>query len=189
MTMGTCTLPRCTSLPPTRTAMRRTTPTRMTGMHHAPRTRMAPHARTITVITPHMPDAPAPVVQDAHEREHADQIQNRFADREVTTGQIVMFGLTGGLIPCPASITVLLLCLQLKKIALGATLVLGFSVGLALTMVASGVVAALGVKHLSKHMERSGRFSELARNAPYFSGGLMLIVGAYVGWQGLHALA
>lgn len=59
--------------------------------------------------------------QDAHERAHADDIRRRFANREVTTGQIVLFGLTGGLIPCPASITVLLLCLQLKKAALGAT--------------------------------------------------------------------
>ena len=125
---------------------------------------------------------------DAHAREHADQIQRRFAGREVTTGQIVMFGLTGGLIPCPASITVLLLCLQLKKIALGATLVLGFSIGLALTMVASGVVAALSIKHLSKHVS-SGRFSELAAKAPYFSGVLILLVGVYVGYQGLHALA
>ena len=125
--------------------------------------------------------------QDAHAREHAEQIQRRFAGREVTTGQIVMFGLTGGLIPCPASITVLLLCLQLKKIALGATLVLGFSIGLALTMVASGVVAALSIKHLSKHVS-SGRFSELAAKAPYFSGVLILLVGLYVGYQGLHAL-
>ena len=124
---------------------------------------------------------------DAHARGHADDIQRRFAGREVTTGQIIMFGLTGGLIPCPASITVLLLCLQLKRIALGATLVLGFSIGLALTMVASGVIAAIGVKHLSKRMS-GGRFSELAAKAPYFSGGLILLVGLYVGWQGLHAL-
>jgi ABC-type nickel/cobalt efflux system permease component RcnA len=124
---------------------------------------------------------------DAHARAHASDIQRRFAGREVTTGQIVLFGLTGGLIPCPASITVLLLCLQLKRIALGATLVLGFSVGLALTMVASGVIAALGVKHLSKRVN-SGRFSELAAKAPYFSGGLILLVGIYVGWQGLRAL-
>ena len=130
----------------------------------------------------------APDAQDPHARMHAEQIQSRFAGRQVTTGQIVMFGLTGGLIPCPASITVLLLCLQLKKIALGAVLVLGFSLGLALTMVAAGVVAALGVKHMSKRLEGSGRLGALAANAPYFSGALMLIVGLYVGWQGLHAL-
>jgi len=131
-----------------------------------------------------LPDAAG---QDAHARAHAEQIQSRFAGREVTTGQILMFGLTGGLIPCPASITVLLLCLQLKRIALGATLVLGFSIGLALTMVASGVIAALGVKHLARHVG-SGRLGEFAAKAPYLSGGLILLVGLYMGWQGLHAL-
>ena len=34
--------------------------------------------------------------QDAHELAHANDIRRRFADRNVTTRQIVMFGLTGG---------------------------------------------------------------------------------------------
>ena len=127
------------------------------------------------------------VPQDAHARAHADDIQRRFAGRHVTTGQIVMFGLTGGLVPCPASITVLLLCLQLKRVALGATLVLGFSIGLALTMVASGVVAALGVRHLSRRLD-SGRFGALAAKAPYLSAVLILGVGGVLGWQALRTL-
>ena len=49
--------------------------------------------------------------EDAHARAHRLEIEKRFAGRKVTTGQIVMFGLTGGLIPCPASVTVLLVCL------------------------------------------------------------------------------
>ncbi|MRR07310.1 MAG: nickel/cobalt efflux transporter RcnA [Deltaproteobacteria bacterium] len=131
-------------------------------------------------------DVSAPGYQDPHELAHANDIRRRFANREVTTGQIVMFGLTGGLIPCPASITVLLLCLQLKQIALGTTLVLCFSIGLALTMVMSGSLAALSIKHVSK---RWSGFGEFARKAPYFSGALILLVGFYVGYQGLHALA
>jgi nickel/cobalt exporter len=123
--------------------------------------------------------------QDPHERAHAEDIRRRFTNREVTTGQIIVFGLTGGLIPCPASITVLLLCLQLKKIALGATLVLSFSIGLALTMVASGALAALSVKHVSK---RWSGFGAISRKAPYFSGGLIVLVGLYVGYLGLRAL-
>ncbi|WP_137909992.1 MULTISPECIES: nickel/cobalt efflux protein RcnA [unclassified Burkholderia] len=124
--------------------------------------------------------------QDAHERAHANDIRRRFANREVTTGQIVMFGLTGGLIPCPASITVLLLCLQLKQIALGATLVLCFSIGLALTMVVSGTLAAISVKHVSK---RWSGFGDFARKAPYFSGALIMLVGLFVGYQGVVALS
>ncbi|HXA53512.1 MAG TPA: nickel/cobalt efflux transporter [Solirubrobacteraceae bacterium] len=128
----------------------------------------------------------APGYQDPHELAHANDIRRRFAHREVTNAQIVVFGLTGGLIPCPASITVLLLCLQLKKLALGATLVLCFSVGLALTMVAAGAVAALGVRHAAR---RFSGFGELARRAPYFSGAVILLVGLYIGYQGLHTLA
>lgn len=122
--------------------------------------------------------------QDAHELAHARDIQRRFADRHVTTTQIVIFGLTGGLIPCPGAITVLLLCLQLKEFALGAALVLCFSVGLALTMVTSGVIAALSVKHVSKRL--SG-FGEIVRKAPYVSGGVILLIGLYLGINGwLH---
>lgn len=109
--------------------------------------------------------------QDAHELAHANDIRRRFADRKVTTGQIVMFGPTGGLIPCPASITVLLLCLQLKQVALGATLVLCFSIGLALTLVTVGAAAALSAKHASS---RFSWFGDVARRAPYLSGGLIV---------------
>lgn len=126
--------------------------------------------------------------QDAHERQHAEDIRRRFAGQQVSTGQIVVFGLTGGLIPCPGAITILLLCLQLRRVALGSVLVLCFSLGLALTMVASGVVAALGVRYAER---RFGGFGTLVRKAPYASGLVILCVGAYMtlqGWQTLpHA--
>lgn len=123
---------------------------------------------------------------DPHERAHAEDINRRFAHRHVTTGQIVLFGLTGGLIPCPASITVLLLCLQLKQIALGAALVLCFSIGLALTMVLVGAAAALGVRHVS---QRWSGFDEIAATAPYLSGALVSAVGLYTLYAGFAALA
>lgn len=124
--------------------------------------------------------------QDAHELAHANDIRRRFADRNVTTGQIVLFGLTGGLIPCPAAVTVLLLCLQLKEIPLGAVLVLCFSIGLAITLVAVGAAAAIGVRHAN---ERWSWFSAAARRAPYLSGVLIILVGIYVGVQGWTHLA
>lgn len=130
-------------------------------------------------------DVVSPGYQDAHELAHANDIRRRFADRNVTTGQIVMFGLTGGLIPCPAAITVLLLCLQLKRVAMGALLVLCFSVGLAITMVVAGVVAALSVRQVSK---RFSGFGELARRAPYVSSAVILCIGVYVATQALSTL-
>jgi nickel/cobalt exporter len=124
-------------------------------------------------------------IEDAHEKAHADDIKKRFTGQHVTTGQVILFGLTGGLIPCPAAITVLLLCLQLKQFSLGIALVLCFSIGLALTMVASGVIAAFSVHHLKKHWSGFGAF---AHKAPYFSSALIICVGLYVGYQGWNGL-
>lgn len=123
---------------------------------------------------------------DAHERAHANDIMRRFEGRSVTTGQILLFGLTGGLIPCPAAITVLLLCLQLKQLTLGIILVIFFSVGLAVTMVSAGVLASLSVKHIRK---RWSGFSAFARRAPYASGGLMIVIAIYMAISGTIGLS
>lgn len=125
--------------------------------------------------------------QDAHEQAHANDIRKRFTNREVTTGQIILFGLTGGLIPCPAAITVLLLCLQVKEVALGGLLVLCFSIGLAMTLVTVGAAAAVGARQASNRWPWLGT---VARRAPYLSCVLIIGVGLYVGihgWIGLNA--
>jgi nickel/cobalt exporter len=122
---------------------------------------------------------------DAHARAHAADIRKRFAGRSVTTWQIVLFGLTGGLIPCPAAITVLLLCIQLKQFSLGFTLVLSFGIGLAITMVSAGALAALSMRHIER---RWTGFSRFARQAPYVSSALIVAVGVYTGWLGWNAI-
>jgi nickel/cobalt exporter len=120
---------------------------------------------------------------DAHARAHAADIRKRFSGRNVTTAQIVLFGLTGGLIPCPAAITVLLLCLQLKQFSLGFVLVLCFGIGLAITMTSAGVLAALSLRHVERHWSGFRRF---AHRAPYVSAALIVLVGVYTGWTGLQ---
>ena len=119
--------------------------------------------------------------RDAHELAHADEIRRRFASGNVTTGQIVMFGLSGGLIPCSAAIAVLVLCLQVNQIWLGVALVLCFSIGLAITLIAAGTIAAIGMRHFSR---RWPGFGELAQRLPYLSSIVMIGLGLYVGWQG-----
>ena len=115
--------------------------------------------------------------QDAHARAHASEIQRRFSSGPVTDGQILLFGLTGGLIPCPAAITILLICIQLKAFTLGAALVICFSIGLALTLVTVGVGAAWSVHQAAT---RWRGFNALAKRAPYFSGTLIALVGIYM---------
>jgi len=122
---------------------------------------------------------------DAHARTHAADIRKRFADRSVTTWQIVLFGLTGGLIPCPASIAVLLVCMQVKEFALGFALVLCFGIGLAITLMSAGMLAAVSVRHIERRVSGFGRF---ARHAPYASAALIVMVGLYTGWLGLRSI-
>lgn len=123
--------------------------------------------------------------EDAHEREHAADIEKRFANRSVTTGQIILFGLTGGLMPCPAAFAVLLVCLQLKKFTLGFALVVAFSLGLAITLVSVGAIAAFSLRHASKRFKG---FGEIARRAPYISSAVMAVIGIVIAVQGLRHL-
>lgn len=123
---------------------------------------------------------------DAHARAHAAEINTRFASGKATTGQTILFGLTGGLIPCPAAITVLLLCLNLQKFWLGVTLVSAFSIGLALTLVGAGIIAAVGLNYARKKTDTVDAF--LAK-APYFSAALVALIGVYMFWSGWVHLA
>lgn len=123
--------------------------------------------------------------QDTHERAHAQDIVQRFGGRPVTTPQIVLFGITGGLMPCPAAFTVLLVCLQLKRATLGFVMVGAFSFGLALTMVATGALAAWSVQHAQ---QRFRGFGEFMRRAPYISCALLVLLASYMAWQGWHGL-
>jgi nickel/cobalt transporter (NicO) family protein len=74
----------------------------------------------------------------------------------------------------------LVLCLQVNPIWLGA-LVLCFSIGLAITLIAVGMTPAIGMHHFSR---RWPGFGELAQRAPYFAGIVMIGLGLYVGRAG-----
>jgi nickel/cobalt exporter len=102
----------------------------------------------------------------------------------VTTGQIVWFGFTGGLMPCPSAIAVLLVCLQMKAFALGVAMVAAFSVGLAATLVAIGVSVAWGS---GKLLQRWAGFERFAAKLPYISAGFVLVLGLIVSAVGLNA--
>ena len=73
-----------------------------------------------------------------------------------------------------------LICLQLKKFALGIVIVLAFSVDLATTLVVTGVIAAWSLRHAAK---RFAGFGKLARkllylsSAAYRNGGLHRLAG------------
>ncbi|MEM8693601.1 MAG: nickel/cobalt efflux transporter [Pseudomonadota bacterium] len=133
----------------------------------------------------HQDDALDDAHLDAHARFHAAEIRERLATGKVGTWQTILFGLSGGLIPCPAAITVFILCLHLGQFALGVTLVSAFSIGLAITLVAIGIVAAVGLKVMSS---RTSRFDRLLRAAPWISAALIALIGVAIIWTGFSHL-
>ncbi len=126
-----------------------------------------------------------PEYLDAHARAHAADLERRFAGRTVTTPQIVLFGLTGGLLPCPAAFSVLLVCLQLKRYTLGFATVLAFSVGLAITLVSAGAVAAVSVRQAGKRFKG---FDRMLGGLPYLSVGVMTAIGVFIAVSGARGI-
>ena len=124
---------------------------------------------------------------DHHGHSHmsAEEIKQRYSGRKVNAKEVMWFGFTGGLLPCPAAIAVLLVSLHLKQFTLGVTMVLAFSLGLAITLVTIGVVAAWGARKAASSW--SG-FERIAARLPLVSGTIVLLVGLMMSVQGLRAL-
>lgn len=111
---------------------------------------------------------------DEHARAHAATMPEYAKKGERPTNwQIITFGAAGGMIPCPASITVMLLALSIGKLGAGLFAVAGFSIGLAITLVGIGLVVVAGLSKL----QGTGRFYWVSKNAPIISAGVVMLSG------------
>lgn len=114
------------------------------------------------------------MTDDEHARAHAQAMPEYAKNGErPTLWQIMTFGAAGGMIPCPASITVMLLALSIGQVASGLLAVAGFSIGLAITLVGIGLIVVMGLSKL----QNTGRFHWLSSKAPVFSAGVVMLSG------------
>jgi len=112
----------------------------------------------------------------AHAQAHAATLPSYVKNGEKpSVGQIIGFGAAGGMIPCPASITVMLLALSTGKTGLGVFTVLGFSFVLALALVGVGVLIVTGLSKISN----TGRLSWISSKAPIVSAALVIVSGLF----------
>jgi nickel/cobalt exporter len=127
-----------------------------------------------------------------HEQDHVHSHENGHGHGKasskrtlVSNFDIVWFGFTGGLLPCPSAIAVLLVCIQLRAWGLGLAMVFAFSVGLAVTLVSIGLLAASGAKFASTKF--SG-FDKWADRLPLISSVIVMVLGATITVRGLYSL-
>lgn len=99
-----------------------------------------------------------------HGHDHGDALTSRG---------ILAVGVAAGLLPCPSALVVLLSALALHRIGFGLVLILAFSVGLAATITAIGMIAVLARRAFGR-LALDGRF---VRALPAASAGLILLVG------------
>jgi nickel/cobalt exporter len=110
----------------------------------------------------------------AHARAHAETLPDYVQRGErPTIGQIIAFGAAGGLVPCPAAVTVMLLAISVNRTGNGLVMVFGFSIGLAITLVGIGLAVVAGLNALGSR----GRFGWLSRRAPAISAAVVVLSG------------
>jgi ABC-type nickel/cobalt efflux system permease component RcnA len=66
---------------------------------------------------------------------------------DISMGSLIALGASGGLVPCPSALVLLLASVSIGRIALGLTLLVAFSTGLAVVLSGIGLVV-LYAKHL-----------------------------------------
>jgi nickel/cobalt transporter (NicO) family protein len=64
-------------------------------------------------------------------------------EHELSARSLLAVGISGGLLPCPSALVVLLAAISLHRVGFGLLLVLAFSAGLALTITGIGLVAVI----------------------------------------------
>lgn len=82
-----------------------------------------------------------------HRRAHAHGYDHHHAHEHEHGGlsrcSLVAVGISGGLLPCPSALVVLLAAISLHRVAFGLVLIVAFSAGLALTITGIGLFAVL----------------------------------------------
>ena len=93
-----------------------------------------------------------------HHHDHPHDSAKPAAEARPGTWNLLVLGISGGLVPCPAAIATLLAAIAAGRIAKGLTMVIFFSLGLGLVMITIGVI-----------LSQAGRLTRRFESNPDFS--------------------
>lgn len=99
----------------------------------------------------------------------------------VTWRSLLALGVSGGLLPCPSALVVMLGAIALERVAFGLVLIVAFSLGLAGVLTAFGLALVYAGKYFSR-LPESGRLLKLM---PVASALFITVIGAGIVWQAL----
>jgi nickel/cobalt transporter (NicO) family protein len=82
----------------------------------------------------------------AHHHHHAHHHEHDLSARS-----LIAVGISGGILPCPSALVVLLAAISLHRLAFGLVLIVAFSMGLALSITGLGLAAVLAKRRFAGH--------------------------------------
>jgi len=106
---------------------------------------------------------------------HGPGGHSHVPEGDITLGSLIALGASGGLVPCPSALVLLLSSVALGRIALGMLLLVSFSMGLAVVLMAIGI-AVLYAKHWLPDSETTARHPAF-RLLPVVSAAIMVCLG------------
>jgi nickel/cobalt transporter (NicO) family protein len=122
-----------------------------------------------------------------HDHDHGQNGQVRGSDPGTGPSfrSLLAVGISGGLLPCPSALVVLLAAISLHRIAFGLVLIVAFSAGLALSITGIGLVAVLA-RSAFRRLSFDG---PLLRLLPAASALVILLAGAAMTLRALPKVA
>lgn len=117
----------------------------------------------------------------AHESERV-QVDASSKAAEVSLGSLLSLGISGGLVPCPEALIVLLIAIALNRITLGLVILVSFSVGLASVLVAIGILLVIAKPMMTRF---TGEGKIVTRYLPVASAAVITLLGCGIAVKGL----
>src|SRR5262245_12045805 len=75
-----------------------------------------------------------------HSHDHGHKHGDHDVDRQVSFRELLTLGISGGIVPCPAALVVLLSAVSMQRIGFGLLFIVAFSVGLAAVLITIGLL-------------------------------------------------
>ena len=102
---------------------------------------------------------------------------------------LIGLGVSGGLVPCPSALVVLIAAISQHRVGLGMVLILAFSLGLAATITAVGLAVIWGQRLVRRFQPERRLFGgRLTGAIPALSAGLIVFAGVLISYRALPAL-
>jgi nickel/cobalt exporter len=119
-----------------------------------------------------------------HSHDHGHTHRDHDVDRQVSFRELLTLGISGGIVPCPAALVVLLSAVSMQRIGFGLLLIVAFSFGLAAVLITIGLLMVSARQFMSRFQVNSRLTTQWL---PLTSSAFILVFGIALAIQSLQS--